>query len=254
MKFSKEIILLADIVNYSLKGVTAALGKGGKGITTVLVPISFHVEKNWIYKDFINAILSTNLLEEGDILVIPSKIIAILEKRFVYGLTIKNYHKCISDLKFAIKNLKTKDKEPLTERDLIGLDKIDPIRKIGARYPKNPNQSAYRIAKLIQKKINVKVDVVISDSDSGGKKGIILIGCPTIIATPIGATRGVKLFYCMRTAVAAELIWNNVDNIPVVLIKPYQASRLRENIGKFRYKGFLNANKEEDIISILKPD
>lgn len=253
MKLSKEIVLIGDIINYSLKGLTAALGKGGRGITTTLIPISFHVNENWEINDFVNAVVSTNLLKEGDIIVIPSKVIALLEKRFVYGVTIENYHRCISDFNFAIKNLKMRDKSPFTKRDQIGLDKIDPKRKIGIRYPKDPNSSAYKIAGLIRKKAGIKIDVVISDSDSGGGKGMALVGCPTIIATPIGATNGLRFFYCMRVAVAAELIWNNIENIPVVLVQPYQASRLREKIGELRYKGFLDAEKEKDVLLILKP-
>lgn len=251
MKFSKETILLGDIVNYSLKGLIAALGKG-VGITKSVRPISFYVSEDNNLDDFVNAIISTNLLKEGDIIVIPSKVVAMLEKRFVYNLTIENYNKCVTDFHFAKKTLKMADKDPFTKRDQIGLDKIDPARGLGVRYPKDPNLSAYKIAEAIKNKIGIKIDVVISDSDSGGRKGIKLIGCPTIIATPIGATKGLRLFYCMRVAVAAEVTWNNVENLPVLLIQPYQASRLRKNVGEFRYKGFLNAQREEDIRFVLK--
>lgn len=251
MKLSREIILISDIINYSIKGLTGALGKG-EGVTKSITYISFHVPKNYRIEDFGDKIASSNLLKEGDIIVVPSKVIAILEQRFVYGLTIENYNKCITDFDFAKKYLKMADKNSFTKRDQIGLDKIDSNKKIGVRYPKNPNLSAYKIAKIIQGRAKIKIDVVISDSDSGGVKGLGLIGCPTIITTPIGATKGIRFFYCMRAAVAADLVWNNKKDIPVVVIKPYQASRIRKEIGKLRYKGFLDANREYDVTSILK--
>lgn len=253
MKFNKETILLGDIINYSLKGLTGALGRG-EGLTKFLRSISVHLEKNNKLNDLTNAIVSTKLLKNGDVIVVPSKIVALLEKRFVYGLTVENYNKCITDFDFAQKNLKMADKSPFTKKDQIGLDKIDPKKKLGIRYPKDPNLSAYKIAKSIQNKSGVKADVVVSDSDSGGQKGLILIGCPTIIATPIGATEGLRFFYCMRAAVAAEITWNNVKDTPVVLIQPPEnyAVRLRKDVGKLRYKGFLDASKEEDVISLLR--
>lgn len=253
MKFDKEIILLGDIINYSLKGLIGALGKG-EGITKFVRSISVHLEENDKLSDLVNAIVSTKLLKNGDVIVIPSKVVALLEKRFVYGLTVENYNKCINDFDFAQKNLKMADKSPFSRKDQIGLDKINPKKKLGIRYPKDPNFSAYKIARDIHTKSGIKVDVVISDSDSGGKKGLILIGCPTIIATPIGATKGLRFFYCMRVAVAAEITWNNIKDTPVVLIQPPEdyAVRLRDDIGKLRYKGFLDASKEEDVISLLR--
>jgi len=251
MQLSKETILLSDIVNYSIKGLTSALGKG-EGVTKFLRPISFQVKEESDLRHLADTIISTNLLENGDIVVVPSKVVSLLEKRFVYGLTLENYNRCISDIAFARKKLKMVDKGILTKQDQVGLDKIDIKKKIGVRYPKDPNLSCYRIAKHILGKSNKRVDVVISDSDSGGEKGVALIGCPTIINTPIGATKGLRLFYCMRVAVAAEITWNNIKNMPILLVQPYQASRIRKNIGELRYKGFLNAEKENDILSILK--
>jgi hypothetical protein len=217
-------------------------------------PISLHLDEDDKLDKLVNAIISTKLLKNGDVIVVPSKVVAILEKRFVYGLTVENYNRCITDFDFARKHLEMSDKDPLTEKDQIGLDKIDPKRKLGIRYPKDPNFSAYKIAKSIRNKIGIEVDVVISDSDSGGRKGSILIGCPTIIATPIGATKGLRFFYCLRAAVAAEIVWNNVEDTPIVLLQPPEnyAVRLRKNIGKLRYRGFLDATKEEDIISLMK--
>lgn len=250
MEFSKETNLLADIVNYSLKGITAALGKG-TGITKFVRPISFKINENSRLSDIADSLLTSNVLGDGDIIVIPSKVVALLEKRFVYGLTMENYRQCINNLNFARENLTMADNDQISERDIIGLDKIDPVKKIGVRYPKNPNSSSFEIAKRIKDRSGLRIDVVISDSDAGGVKGIKLIGCPTILVTPIGATKGLRLFYCMRVAVAAEAIWNNVENTPIVLAQLYHSAyRTRENVGEFRYDGFLDASKEPDIISI----
>lgn len=249
MEFSREIILLSDIVNYSLKGITAALGKG-TGITKFIKPISLKLTGNSKISDLVDSVLVSNFIGDGDVIVIPSKVAALIERRFVYGLTMENYRRCISDLNFARENLTTSDNDPLSEKDIIGLDKIDLEKNIGLRYPRNPNLSCYEIAKMIRDKSGLKIDVVITDSDAGGKKGISLIGCPTILVTPIGATKGLRLFYCMRVAVAAEATWNNIENIPVISIQlNHSAYRGRESIGELRYDGFLDASKEEDIIS-----
>src|SRR3989344_8367347 len=106
MEFSKEIILLSDIVSYSLKGITAALGKG-TGITKFVRSISLKIDEKSRLPDVVDFILATNLLVDGDIIVVPSKVIALFEKRFVYGLTMENYERCISDLNFARENLTT---------------------------------------------------------------------------------------------------------------------------------------------------
>jgi len=251
MQLSQDITLLADIINYSLKGLTGALGRG-QGITKYMQPVSFHVREGDTIQDFVSSLVATRLLEKGDVIVIPSKVTAIMENRLVYGLTIENYASCVKDIEYARKYLKMADKKPLTHRDLIGLDKIDPKRKLGSRYPEDPNLSAHKIAKNTKKQSGFEIDVVISDSDSGGKRGIELIGCPTIIATPIGATGGLRFFYCMRLALAAEMTWNNEKDIPVLLVKPYQEYRLRERMGELRYSGFLNADKEDDVITNLR--
>ena len=56
----------------------------------------------------------------------------------------------------------------------------------------------------------------------------------------------------MRVAVAAEMIRNNTKNIPAVIVKPYQASKLRKNIGELKYNGFLDGEKEKDITNNTK--
>ncbi len=251
MKLSKQTILLAEITNYSVKGFTSALGKGS-GVTKSLWPVRFKVTKAFNPSDFARNIIKRTKLEDGDIIVVPSKVVSTIEKRFVLGLTIENYRKCTSDLKFARSNLKMLNGGPITPKELVGLDKIDPKKGIGIRYPENPNYSAHTIASAIFSLTGISVDVVITDSDSGGVKGIKLIGCPTVITTPIGATKGLRLFYCMRVATAGEIIWNNVKNIPCIVVNPYQVNKLRKEMGALRYDGFLDADKEQDVISIMK--
>lgn len=251
MKLTNENILLGEVVNYSLKGFIAAIGKG-TGVTKTIQPLYFHINESDRIPQFVKAIVSSQLLEDHDIIVVPSKVVSILEKRWVYGITIENYGKCIADFDYAKKHLKFSDRQPLTKKDQVGLDKIDPARKLGVRYPKDPNFSAYTIARMIYKMSKIHVDVIISDSDSGSRKGLELINCPTILATPIGATKGLRLFYCMRVSVAAEVTRNNAPDNPLLLVKPYQATRIREGIGQLRYKGFLNADREDEVESILR--
>lgn len=244
-KLSNEMQFISEIFNYSCKGIVAGLGKG-EGITKEIKLLSLRIDKDSTFTDLSAYLKYTKLVEDGDIIVVPSKIVSIIEKRYVYNLTIENYKQCVTDLTYARKNLKTNDDSEITEKDIIGMDKIDPDEKIGVIYPKNPNFSAYMITQTFQEQTGLSIDVVITDSDSGAKKGIALIGCPTIINTPIAATLGIGLFYAMRVAVAAEINWNNTKNSPILLVKPYQASRIRDKIGQFRYDGFINAVEEND--------
>lgn len=246
MNWQSDDIKLADIVNYSVKGVGAALGKG-EGVTKKVLALQLQINEGDSFETVAQFLQSTQLLDDGDIVVIPSKVVSIIEQRFVYGVTIENYKQCTTDINYARQHLTYDGEDTFTEKDMIGLDKIDPAKKLGVRYSADPNKSATNLASAIKKIAKVNVDVVITDSDSGGKKGIALIGCPTIINTPIGATAGLRLFYCMRAAVAAELLWNNTPHTPLVLVKPYQASRIRESVGQLRYAGFLNADKEADL-------
>lgn len=248
---SNEIKFISEIFNYSCKGIVAGLGRG-EGITKKIRLLSVQIKEDSSYNDLISYLIFTKMIEDGDIIVLPSKIISILERCYVYGLTIENYHRCITDIEYARANLSVEENSDITERDIIGMDKIDPERKLGVIYPANPNKSALEVAKLFKEASGLNIDVVITDSDSGADKGIKLIGCPTIINTPIAATKGIGLFYAMRVAVAAEINWNNVENSPVLLVKPYQASRLREDIGAFRYDGFLNAEQENDYKKFIK--
>jgi hypothetical protein len=250
MKFSKESLFLAEVYNYSCKGIVAGLGKG-EGITKKIRLLSHKIDDCSDYKSLANFLLASNLLDDGDIIAMPSKVISIIEKRFVYGVTVENYKKCITDLAYAKKTLKVINGGELSRKDQIGLDKIDPKKKLGVIYPINPNLSAENISKEFETISQKKIDVVITDSDSGAIKGVDLIGCPTIINTPIAATKGLGLFYAMRVAVAAEISWNNHDYYPILLVKPYEASRLRENVGEKKYNGFLDAKKESDYLKFL---
>ncbi|OQB05525.1 MAG: Coenzyme F420:L-glutamate ligase [bacterium ADurb.Bin212] len=250
MKFSQETLFLAEIYNYSCKGIIAGLGKG-EGITKKIKLLSYKIDENSDYKGLAKFLLASNLLDDGDIIALPSKVISIIEKRFVNGVTVENYKKCITDLDYARKNLKVMNGGEISRRDQIGLDKINPEKKLGVIYPKNPNLSAHQISKEFEKISGDKIDVVITDSDSGAIKGVDLIGCPTVINTPIASTKGLGLFYAMRIAVAAEISWNNLDYCPILLVKPYEASRIRESIGEIKYNGFLDANRENDYLKFL---
>jgi len=250
-KISKELLFVSEVFNYSCKGIVAGLGKG-EGVTKKVKLLFIQIKKSSTIEALVQFLVSTKLIEDGDIVAFPSKIISILEKQYVYGLTIENYKRCTSDLEYARKTLKTEGSALITDKDIIGMDKLDAEKKIGVIYPENPNKSAHIIADKFFEVSGSKIDVVITDSDSGAEKGMKLINCPTIINTPIGATKGLGLFYSMRVAVAAEINWNNVENAPVFLVKPYQASRLRKNIGELKYNGFLNAEKEDDYKKFIR--
>ena len=112
----------------------------------------------------------------------------------------------------------------------------------------DPNRRALEIAEAVLSRSGAKVDVVISDTDTGLDTRTPIIGTVTIGATPIGATAGVNLYEAMRCAVAAEFARGHFRRIPAVLCRPAQRRAGRPRVGDMRaYPGFLDAEREEGI-------
>lgn len=111
----------------------------------------------------------------------------------------------------------------------------------------DPNRRAGQIAAALREAYGVKVDVVISDTDTGLDTRSPIIGTLTIGATPIGATAGVNLYEAMRCAVAAEFVRGHRRRIPVVVCRPAQRRSVRADISELRYAGFLDAAREKGL-------
>lgn len=112
----------------------------------------------------------------------------------------------------------------------------------------DPNLRALQIADAVRERSGARIDVVISDTDTGLDTRTPIIGTVTIGATPIGATAGVNLYEAMRCAVAAEFARGHFRRIPTVLCRPAERRAGRPRTGGMRaYPGFLDARREEGI-------
>ena len=109
----------------------------------------------------------------------------------------------------------------------------------------DPNGRAAEIAAAIGRRGGHRVDVIVSDTDTGLDTRTPIIGTVTFGATPIGATAGVNFYEAMRCAVAAEFARGHVRQIPVVVCRPAQRRAGRPGLGEPRdYGGFLAAARE----------
>jgi hypothetical protein len=110
------------------------------------------------------------------------------------------------------------------------------------------NAACARLAAAITESGGKRVDVVVSDTDTGLDTRRPLIGTLTIAATPLGATAGLNLYEAMRCAVAAEFVRGHNRGIPVVLCIPAERRRGRPGVGLPRsYPGALDARREPGL-------
>jgi len=249
--------LLFQVMNQTFKGVYAALG-AGSGPTYQVIPIRcrLHISRGLegLYRSIIRA-LSKSFLENGDIVTIASKPIAIAQGRVIPI----EYFKTVGDPLYMSKEerktlsleLSGKTGLEIDENELIGLDFVKINRRFyGVLLPLNANMVAFEISKSIRSSLNKLVDVVIVDTDAGWKTGKALIGLPTLVSTPIGATSGLSIAHCIRVAAASSITMGSGKGVPIVIIKPQPGPRAenfrrREGLGLARsYPGRLNINYE----------
>jgi len=236
----------------AVKGLLGHMGAGGAvtkevvGVKTALKPEEGYSS---LKKQIIRVLKDYNL-NDGDVIVTSEKIFAVSQKRLIpLSIILKDDPKKISlrEREKLVKKLQPMITSPLTAMDLIMADtyinsKSEEKATLGAY---NPNKIAYELAKEIKSAYGKNVDVIISDTDTGIDVTTPLIGCITIGATPLGATKGLCLYECMRAALAAEFTRGSGRGIPIVICRPNKRSRCRDNIGKFRgYNGRLDYKKE----------
>lgn len=239
-----------EMMNQSLKGMAGALGAGSgfshivRGVETPQIE-----SKEDLYP--VSLLEEASSLEPGGVVVIASKVVSIVEGRRIYDKHLtalirrrspsKEIYEYLQDLNVIV-----------SQRDLICLD-MGSGKDEWVLGPLNPNQTAYEIAKELCRLSGIICDVVISDSGAGYDKGVGLIGIPTYIATPIGATAGCGLLHSQRAAAAAEMIRNQTPRTPFVLIHPESwRSGNRDQVGEFRYRGYIDAKREVDYLPDIR--
>ena len=188
-------------------------------------------------------------LQNGDVVVLADKVVALTLGRIgpLHLLTDPD-PKTVSELERAALAIYWTRQLGFTveTRHLLLADEYDGRQStLGTD---DPNMRAADIAKIICEVAGSKVDVVISDTDTGIDVRTFLIGTLTLGATPLGATRGINLYEAMRCAVAAEFVRGHQRGIPLVICKPAQRRRNRTGTGEARsYSGFLDAEQEAGL-------
>jgi len=246
---------LAIATNAMVKGFLGYMGIGGSinkevfGVEKQLDPERGYDD---LKKQVINALNEKELLK-GDVIVVSEKLFAVAQKRTIpFSVILNNDPKKMNDIQREqmAKEMEDLTKLPVNAIDLICSDTYianngDEMATLGVF---NPNQVAFELAVGIKDKYSVNVDVVVSDTDTGIDVCQMLIGCITIGATPLGATKGLKIYECMRAALAAEFVRGSSNGIPIVVCRPIKRHMYREGVGEFRgYDGRLNAETENGI-------
>jgi F420-0:gamma-glutamyl ligase len=241
---------LFQAVNAAFKGVMGALGEGGQ-IAKEVIPLACQLHPEKGLQELmveIRAALEGAGLQEGDVVVISEKLFAIAQGRlFPLSLLYAQDPKMTDregrrDMLPAI----AEHVPDIEETDLLLADALpdwpdEPMATAGVR---DPNGIAYEISQTIKEASGVRCDVVISDTDTGAEIRETVIGCPTVGATPIGATGGLVLYECMRVAMAAEFARGSSRGIPIVICRPHERHATRTGVAKHRYPGMLDATRE----------
>jgi hypothetical protein len=241
---------LAIATNAAFKGLLGHLGQSGH-VCAYTRPVTHHIDLSVGWEgtcEKIAELLCDCQIDNGDIVVIPDKIVAIASNRIGprHILTDPDPKQVDRD---TLHNLAEKYEAEL------GF-KVTPLHLLLAdEYGKehatlgtlDHNTAAWELSSVILSRTDRCVDVVISDTDTGLDVRSPLIGCVTIGATPLGATAGLNLYGAMRCAVAAEFDRGHTREIPVVVCVPSERCRTRKCIGELRYPGSLHISKEPSL-------
>jgi F420-0:gamma-glutamyl ligase len=252
MSDDDRIWQLAIAVNAAFKGLLGYEGESGHVCArTIAVQVPLHPERGTssLWEEISVAVCDVDLAD-GDTVVLPDKIIAIGEGRTgprsllddndpkrldaaaraqvasvwqqVTGHPISDLHLLLADCY-----------ESPDGRALVTLGVLD------------HNGSAASLSDVIFDATGVRVDVVISDTDTGLDVRRPLIGTVTIGATPLGATAGLTIYEAMRCACAAEFTRGHRRGIPIVICRPAERCAKRPQTGDHRgYSGALDLGRE----------
>jgi hypothetical protein len=252
----EQIWNLAIATNAVIKGLLGSMGASGQ-IAARTVPIKVELPVNDGLDTLLTSIAEACTkedIEDGDVVVTAEKPFAVAQRRLVpLEIIAKRDPKKQDEIgrRALISEIRTHISTPVEDEDLILMDwyvtdpDLGPMATVGAH---NHNHLAYLVAEAIIEKTKKDVDVVISDTDTGIDVRKTIIGTITIGATPLGATKGLSLYECMRAACAAEFTRGSARRIPIVICKPAGRCRTRVGIGEYRgYDGKLRFDREGRI-------
>lgn len=241
---------LALAINAALKGYFGAKGQSGH-ICESADGVSFEVDQGCGWESLQRSVVESlaGTVQDGDVVVIADKVVALALDRV-------GPVELLSDP--DPKTVPSEQLEALALRwDGLLPFPVSPIHLLladqhGSDFSTlgtdDPNARAGELAKFVLERVGVRVDCVISDTDTGLDTRAPLIGMVTFVATPIGATAGVNLYEAMRCAAAAEFVRGHTRRVPVVVCRPAKRRRERGGIGLPRhYTGILNRAREESV-------
>jgi F420-0:gamma-glutamyl ligase len=244
---------LYQAINAAFKGMMGALGEGGQ-IAKKTIPLTCQLHPNEGLPKLleeIKGILSGADLQDGDVVVISEKVFAIAQGRLFPLSLLYTQDPKMTDREGRQDMVPeiAKYVPDINETDLLLADALpdwpgEPMATAGIR---DPNGIAHNISQIITGALGIQCDVVISDTDTGAEVRENVIGCPTVGATPLGATGGLVLYECMRVAMAAEFARGSSRGIPIVICRPHERHANRTGIAKHRYPGMLDATRERLI-------
>lgn len=245
-----------DLLNAVLRGIISAHGAGG-GITGEVIPVQRELRVSSytdLMRDVIQAVSDVGVTD-GDIVVLTSSVVAMAQQRVVPIGTIPKDSGVrgkipalmpISALEQCARQITDLYRLPCSTRDILLADTAqlggEEVLLLG---PERPNAVAFDLAARLLDARNIACDVVVKDSDAGGRSGTIVVGHPTLVATPLGATKGVSFVEAMRVAAAAEALMGKKNRIPIVLCRPANlVVRRRAGIGEERMTAYIDALQE----------
>lgn len=260
MEEKNEYRDLFDFFNLILKGILCGLGAGGEyKKRAVSVKANLHPERGYehLMEEFTDSLKKAKL-SDGDVVVFPAKLFAIAQNRLLPSSFLEKYGKP-SRLpnNLADKLIAEAKKEfglDIERIDVYASDKTYVKDGFSSLLPSNPNRIASDIAEKIKKHLNKLVDVVVTDTlNIHAHKQSRMSGFPSLLATPIGATKGIVPHDLIRASVAAEVVRNKERNTPIVILKAEKGFvRKGPNIGKFRYNGRIDIGKEKNVLDFLR--
>ncbi len=239
----------SEMLPQAMKGLLAALG-AGSGITRTVLPIRTSSLGTWADIWDSPLVSAVQRAPTGCVVTVASKLVATVQGRRVTDGQLSAAVGGGQPVGDILQILRKIAQVPVDERDVLMID-ADDEPDTWILGPSDPNGFAAQLSAGLHERTGTWCDVVITDSGAGAAKGTRLIGAPTYICTPVGATAGLSLVHAQRTAVVGEYFGNSEQGLPFTLISPQGArSANRPGVGSLRYHGFLDSAAESSSLPV----
>jgi F420-0:gamma-glutamyl ligase len=246
---------IALAVNAAVKGLLGSQGQSGH-ICERTLPLAVELEPERALPALVDAVvdaLGSSELRDGDVVVVPDKLFAVAQGRIGPPeiLTDPDPKKISAPRREELaRRWSERLGFPMTPLHLLLADQYRSPdgRPMAALGTWDHNGVAAALSADVNTRLTRRVDVIISDTDTGLDVRWPLIGVLTIGATPLGVTRGLNLYEAMRCACAAEFTRGHTRRVPVVICRPAVRLSAREFISEHRgYSGAVHISHEPGI-------